>query len=36
VAGKDRFTVLTRMSAHAYHHVGQMIYLCKELTRTAD
>ena len=33
-AGKDRFTVLMRMSAHAYHHVGQMIYLCKELSKT--
>jgi len=33
VAGKDRFAVLMRMSAHAYHHVGQMIYLCKELTK---
>jgi uncharacterized damage-inducible protein DinB len=29
----DRFTVLARMAAHAYHHVGQMIYLSKELTR---
>jgi len=30
---KDRFTVFFRMAAHAYHHVGQMIYLSKELTR---
>jgi hypothetical protein len=29
----DRFTVFSRMAAHAYHHVGQMIYLSKELTR---
>jgi hypothetical protein len=28
----DRFTVFARMAAHAYHHVGQMIYLSKELT----
>ena len=34
-AGKDRFTVFMRMSAHAYHHVGQMIYLCKELSKTS-
>ena len=30
---KDRFTAFFRMAAHAYHHVGQMIYLSKELTR---
>ena len=30
---KDRFTVFFRMAAHAYHHVGQIIYLSKELTR---
>ena len=30
---KDRFTVFFRMASHAYHHVGQMIYLSKELTR---
>jgi len=35
-AGKDRFTVLMRMSAHAYHHVGQMIYLCKELSKAGS
>lgn len=29
----DRFTVVMRMAAHAYHHVGQIIYLSKELTR---
>jgi uncharacterized damage-inducible protein DinB len=27
----DRFTVLLRCAGHAYHHVGQIIYLCKEL-----
>jgi len=31
----DRFTVFLRMAAHAYHHVGQMIYLSKEVTKTA-
>lgn len=31
-AAHDRFTVVMRMAAHAYHHVGQMIYLSKELT----
>ncbi len=30
-----RFGVFQRMSAHAYHHVGQMIYLAKELARSA-
>ena len=30
---KDRFTAFFRMAAHAHHHVGQMIYLSKELTR---
>lgn len=28
---KDRFTALFRCAAHAYHHVGQIIYLAKEL-----
>jgi uncharacterized damage-inducible protein DinB len=32
-AANDRFTVLMRMAAHAYHHTGQMIYLVKELTK---
>lgn len=31
---KDRFTALFRCAAHAYHHVGQMIYLSKELTKS--
>jgi uncharacterized damage-inducible protein DinB len=32
---KTRFGVFQRMSAHAYHHVGQMIYLAKELAKSA-
>ena len=32
---KDRFTIFLRCAGHAYHHVGQIIYLCKELTREA-
>jgi Protein of unknown function (DUF1572) len=28
---KNRFTVFFRCAAHAYHHVGQIIYLSKEL-----
>jgi len=32
----DRFTVVMRMAAHAYHHVGQIIYLSKELTKPAS
>jgi hypothetical protein len=31
-AAKDRFTAVFRCAAHAYHHVGQLIYLSKELT----
>jgi uncharacterized damage-inducible protein DinB len=31
---KDRFTAFFRCAAHAYHHVGQLIYLSKELTKT--
>lgn len=30
---KDRYTALFRCAAHAYHHVGQLIYLSKELTK---
>ncbi len=33
---KDRFSILLRCASHAYHHVGQMIYLCKEMTKTAS
>lgn len=29
----NRFSVIQRMAAHAYHHVGQMIYLAKELQK---
>ncbi|MGD0957735.1 MAG: DinB family protein [Candidatus Acidiferrales bacterium] len=32
----DRFGVFVRMAAHAYHHVGQIIYLAKELTKPAS
>ena len=28
------FAVFLRMAAHAYHHVGQIIYLAKEVSRT--
>ena len=28
---KDRFTAVFRCAAHAYHHVGQIVYLSKEL-----
>ncbi len=35
-AGKDRFNMFMRMPAHAYHHVGQMIYLCRELSKTGS
>jgi hypothetical protein len=31
----DRFTAVFRCAAHAYHHVGQIIYLSKELTKPA-
>jgi uncharacterized damage-inducible protein DinB len=30
---RNRFSVIQRMAAHAYHHVGQMIYLEKELQK---
>ncbi|HLJ89468.1 MAG TPA: DUF1572 family protein [Candidatus Angelobacter sp.] len=29
----DRFTIFLRCAAHAYHHVGQVIYLREELMR---
>ncbi len=32
---KDRFTAIFRCAAHAYHHVGQIIYLSKELSMQA-
>jgi uncharacterized damage-inducible protein DinB len=28
----DRLTIFTRCAAHADHHAGQMIYLCKQLS----
>jgi DinB family protein len=31
---KDRFTVFLRCAVHLYHHVGQIIYLSRELTRS--
>ena len=30
---QDRFTLFFRCAAHAYHHVGQIIYLQRELLR---
>jgi uncharacterized damage-inducible protein DinB len=30
-----RFGAFMRMAAHAYHHTGQIIYLVKELQKTA-
>lgn len=32
---KNRFSVFLRMAAHAYHHTGQIIYLAKELSKSA-
>jgi Protein of unknown function (DUF1572) len=32
----DRFTAFFRCAAHAYHHVGQMIYLSKELVKKEE
>lgn len=31
---KERFAIFLRCAGHAYHHVGQMIYLSRELART--
>jgi hypothetical protein len=31
---KNRFTLLLRCASHLYHHVGQIIYLSRELTKT--
>jgi uncharacterized damage-inducible protein DinB len=33
---QTRFGVFLRMAAHAYHHVGQIIYLAKELAKPAS
>jgi hypothetical protein len=30
---QDRFTIFLRCASHLYHHVGQIIYLSRELTR---
>jgi len=30
---KNRFAIFLRCAGHAYHHVGQMIFLAKELTK---
>jgi hypothetical protein len=32
----DRLSIFVRCAAHLDHHAGQMIYLCKELTRVAN
>ncbi len=32
---KERFSAVLRCAGHAYHHVGQIIYLAKELTKSA-
>jgi uncharacterized damage-inducible protein DinB len=31
---KDRFQIFVRCAGHAYHHVGQLVYLSRELART--
>jgi Protein of unknown function (DUF1572) len=31
----DRFTMFFRCAAHAYHHVGQIIYLQRELLKAS-
>lgn len=33
---QERFMIFLRCAAHAYHHVGQLIYLSKELEREAE
>ena len=30
----DRFQIFLRCAGHAYHHVGQIVYLSRELART--
>ncbi len=32
----ERFMIFLRCAGHAYHHVGQLIFLSKELTRKTD
>ena len=34
--GKNRFAILLSCAAHADHHLGQIIYLSKELTREEE
>jgi hypothetical protein len=31
----ERFMIFLRCAGHAYHHVGQIIFLSKELTKGA-
>jgi uncharacterized damage-inducible protein DinB len=31
---KDRYTIFLRCAVHFYHHVGQINYLCRELTKS--
>jgi hypothetical protein len=31
----ERFMIFLRCAGHAYHHVGQIIFLSKELTKTS-
>jgi len=33
---KDRLTIFLRCAGHAYHHVGQIIYLSNELAKEAE
>ena len=33
---KERFAAFLRCAGHAYHHVGQIIFLSKELARRAE
>jgi uncharacterized damage-inducible protein DinB len=33
---KDRFSAFLRCAGHAYHHVGQIIYLSKDLTKPGN
>jgi hypothetical protein len=32
---KDRFGIYLRCAVHFHHHIGQMIYLVKELTQAS-
>jgi hypothetical protein len=33
---QERFMIFLRCAGHAYHHVGQLIFLSKELKRKAE